>query len=538
MRRLIHWMDNWAMSPERIPHIFTVGATVSRRLLKWGGIESTPIHHPTTFTPAAPSRGEHFLAVGRLHAWKRFSLTIDAYRQSRAQRPLVIAGTGPDEAALRARAAGDPRIRMAGAVDEATLRDLYSRAVATIFPPINEDMGLVTFESFLSAKPILTTRDAGEPAEIVRPGQTGWIADPTPEALAERIDWLDAHPAEAAAMGERARDWVKEVTWERLVGHLLDAADDTRRKRSIRPAARSAAAAGTGEAPRAGGESEPIHLLITDNQIIDPPVGGGRLRIWELYRHLPADFVTTYVGTHDHPGPAFRDQWLAPNFREIILPLTTVHFKAHEVLRRLTGGDATVDVTIPLLLARCSPAYGRRMASLAGWADLIICSHPWMFPHLPAANGLARVYDSHNCEAAVKGDLLRRTLAGRWLARRVERTERAAVAGSALVLACGPADAAEFIRRYGADPARIIEVPNGVDCRRLTPGAEADKPALRRRLGLPEGPLAVFTGSNYEPNLQALEFLIERLAPALPGLTIVVAGGVGPLWRERHGGAQ
>ena len=38
-----------------------------------------------------------------------------------------------------------------------------------------------------------------------------------------------------------------------------------------------------------------------------PPVGGGRIRIWELYRHLPDDFTTLYIGAHDHPGPQFRD---------------------------------------------------------------------------------------------------------------------------------------------------------------------------------------------------------------------------------------
>lgn len=530
MRRLIQWMDNWAMDPERIPHVFTIGRTVSRRLLKWGGIASTPIHHPTTFVPVAPQTGEYFFTVGRLHAWKRFDLIIRAMKASKADIPLLIAGTGPHEEQLKALAGGDPRIRFLGHVDEATLQRAYARSLATIFPPINEDLGMVTWEAFLSGKPVLTTTDSGEPAEIVEDGKTGFVTEPTPEAMAARLDWMAAHPGETAAMEEACLGRVKEVTWERLVDRLLAAADKTREGR-----AGKLVAIGGGKVQSIA-EDNKIHLLVTDNQIIDPPLGGGRIRIWELYRNLPDDFVTTYVGTHDHPGPLFRDQWLAPNFREVIMPLTIVHFKMHEVWRRLTGGDATVDVTIPLLLGRCSPRYRSLIGQFLPWAHLLICAHPWMFSFLPPSNGLPRIYDSQNCEAAVKGSLLRRTLAGRYLARRVERTERLAATGARLTLACSEADAAEFSRRYGLAPAQVALTPNGVSCGRIQPGRAADKPALRRRLGLPEAPLALFVGSNYEPNLEAADWIIRHLAGELPTLFFAIVGGAGKMWQERYPG--
>ena len=145
MRRLIHWLDNYAMDPVRLPQVFTIGRTVSRRLLKWGGIASIPIHHPTRSRPIEPRTGEHFFTVGRLHEWKRFDLIIQAMRQSKADMPLLIAGTGPQEDKLRELAGGDPRIRFLGHIDEQALREYYARAVATIFPPINEDLGMVTW---------------------------------------------------------------------------------------------------------------------------------------------------------------------------------------------------------------------------------------------------------------------------------------------------------------------------------------------------------------------------------------------------------
>jgi glycosyltransferase involved in cell wall biosynthesis len=542
LRRMVHWMDNWAMSSARLPFIFTVGQAVSKRLRIWGGIPSTPIHHPTTFKPDAAKPGEHFFAVGRLHPWKRFDLIINAMRASKCEVPLLIAGTGDDEARLRDLAAGDTRIRFLGQIDEAGLRDCYARSIATIFPPINEDLGMVTFESFLSGKPVLTTIDAGEPADIVKPGKTGFITQATPEAMAERLDWMATHRSECSAMAEHCRSHMREITWARLVNALLDAAEKIQGIRG-KKAASTPEYTPPPPLPEVGhggvistSAKRKIHLLVTDNQLIDPPVGGGRLRIWELYRHLPSDFTTTYIGTHDHPGPVARDQWLAPNFREIIMPLTAVHFKMHEVWRRLTGGDATIDVTIPLLLGRFSPRYPRLIAEHLPNADLLIYAHPWVFPWLPENPLQPRIYDSQNCEAALKYELLKRTVAGRRLAHRVEDTERAAIAAARLTFACSEADRDEFSSRYGTPEDEILIVPNGVDCSRYNPVGADEKRDLRRRLSLPDRPLAIFIGSQYGPNMDATDYLIREVAPAVPQLTIGIIGGAGAAWQEQHPG--
>ena len=527
-RKLIHFMDNWGLSPKRIPHVFTVGETVTRRFIKWGGIETTVLRHPSSFVPGDPTGADYFFAVGRLHAWKRFDLIIRAMRASRSARRLIIAGTGPAEDELRMLAAGDPRIEFAGHVSEDQLRTLYAGAIATLFPPINEDLGLITLESFAARKPVITTRDAGEPAEIIEHGRTGLIADPTPESLAEQIDWIDAHPAETIAMGDACAAFAATITWNNVAATLLDAVEKTR-ERGLRGRSSVHIKRGAGE-----GAEGPIRLLVCDNQIIDPPVGGGRIRIWELYRHLPADFTTTYLGAHDHPGPLFRDQQLAPNFREIVVPLTILHFKLHEIWRRLTKGDATVDVTLPLLLPRASPRYGRLLSELLPEADLLFTSHPWIAPLFPADPGLPMIYDSHNCEAALKRTLLGRTFAGRHLAGRVEATERLAVERAALTLACSAEDAAQFSERFGATADRLQLVPNGVDCSRIRPGVPSEKTLQRRRLGLSDAPLGVFIGSAYGPNLAAADFLIRTLAPALPMLQVSIIGGVGEQWRREH----
>ncbi len=537
MRRLIHWVDKWAMDQQRIPDIFSLGNTVSRRLLKWGGITSIPLHPPTTFEPIDPRLGKHFLAVGRLHEWKRFDLIIKSYISSQAKAPLLVVGSGPDENRLKRLASHDQRIQFSGHVDESQLKKLYADSIAHIFTPISEDLGLITWESFLAGKPVLTTEDSGEPALIVDHGKTGFVTIPTPDAIAERINWMDVNRAKTSRMKQACREKVGKITWDRVVDTLLAAGmksiENHKKTRTGSKISKIPAIRSKIKTPN----DQTIRLLVTDNQMIDPPVGGGRIRIWELYRNLPSDFNTTYIGTHDHSGPGFRDQWMAPNFREIVMPLTMLHFKAHEIWRRLTRGTATIDVTIPLLLGRCSPYYHRLIAEHLGHADIYISAHPWMHPFIPADAGLPIIYDSQNCEAALKRDLLGNSLAGRYLARRVEQTERDAVQSSDRVLACSPSDADQFIFRYGCSREKIITVPNGVDCARIIPPSDhEEKVRLKQELGLPSQTLALFVGSEYEPNLDAADYLIRQVSPAIPELTIGIVGGVGAAWSRRFDG--
>lgn len=524
MRQMIHWLDQWALSPERIPFAYTIGKTVSQRLLKWGGTPSTPIHLPTTL-PIVPSRpGEYFFAAGRLHPWKRFDLIIKAYLASGVEMPLKIAGSGPQEDLLKILAGGDSRIEFLGHVEERVLSELYAGAFSTIFPPIQEDLGLVTFESFQCGKPVLTVQDSGEPSHIVEDGKTGYIVDPTPEAMGAKIRWMADHRSKIEEMAPACLNTVKNVSWDRIVDTLLDAAEKTKQWQ-------------TGKLFHIGldtplpRELDRIRLLVTDNQMIDPPVGGGRIRIWELYRHLPSEFVTTYVGTHDHPGPAYRDQWMAPNFREIVMPLTSVHFKMHEVWRRLTGGDATIDVTMPML-TRYSPRYMRLIQEYLTGADAVICSHPWMSPWLPDLGSRPLLYDSHNCEAEVKAPLLRRTVAGKYLASKVEKVERALVNRCQHIMACSPNDAQSYENHYGVAADKISLIPNGVDCERFRPVMMEAKEAIKQDLELSTSPLGVFVGSAYPPNIAAVEFLVHTFAPAVPEMTVAIVGGVGPAWQE------
>ena len=140
----------------------------------------------------------------------------------RGSTELLIAGTGPQEPALRALAAGDPRIRFTGFLNDVQLADAYAGARVVLFAPSQEDYGYITLEAMLSGKPVITTVDAGGPTELVTPGVTGLIADPDPASIGAAINVLLRKPLMARKMGRAGERQSRTITWDAAVATLLD----------------------------------------------------------------------------------------------------------------------------------------------------------------------------------------------------------------------------------------------------------------------------------------------------------------------------
>ena len=249
-------------------------------------------------------------------------------------------------------AGDDPRIEFLGFVSDQELLDLYANALAVLFPPQDEDFGYITIEAMLSHKPVIVCTDSGEPARFVENGRSGFVVRPEPIEIAAAMSVLAGDRELARRMGEHAYRHVPSQSWDEVVDRLVAAGAPVRGQ-------------WFGSTAPATPKKNPVSLLVADNQVLDPPVGGGRIRIYELYRNLAArGFEVTYVGAYDWPGPTYRDQMLAPHFRECVTPLTQPHFAEDAKYRAATGGKTTIDVTIPKLLKH-SPRF-QRMAEEFG----------------------------------------------------------------------------------------------------------------------------------------------------------------------------
>ena len=115
------------------------------------------------------------------------------------------------------------RVEWLGQVSEEDKRHLYARALAVVYPPLDEDYGYVTLEAMLAAKPVITCTDSGGPLEFVRHEQTGLIAEPEGDSLARALDRIWIERQQAKEWGEAGRAFYDklEITWPGVVRKLL-----------------------------------------------------------------------------------------------------------------------------------------------------------------------------------------------------------------------------------------------------------------------------------------------------------------------------
>lgn len=141
------------------------------------------------------------LYVGRLATEKGIAVLADALRLYEAPA-LQVAGGGELAALLTPL----PGVRMLGERPLPEVLGLMQRANWLVVPSIwYENFPRTIVEAFACGLPVIASR-LGALEELVEHGETGLLFEPgSSEDLARCLRWADEHPAEMAAMGERAR---------------------------------------------------------------------------------------------------------------------------------------------------------------------------------------------------------------------------------------------------------------------------------------------------------------------------------------------
>ncbi len=103
-------------------------------------------------------------------------------------------------------------------------------------------------------------------------------------------------------------------------------------------------------------------------------------------------------------------------------------------------------------------------------------------------------------------------------------------------IATTSAIAAEFAAQ-SLDTSRVREIPNGVDTDRYRPATVAEREAIRRELGLPEGPLVTFVGiisprKNVDGILRMFQAAVGEGAPGHLLLIGPIPGDDDPFYRS------
>jgi glycogen(starch) synthase len=175
-------------------------------------------------TPTARPR-PYILGVGALAERKGFDLLIDAVARADAALDLVLAGDGPERAALEARAAARgiaARTHFLGHVDRAAVAALLRGATVVASPSRFEGHPLICLEAMLAGAPLVVSDIEAFPEEL-RHGETGLRVPPEDvAALARTLAELAAAPARARALGHAAREAARHFpTWDEMTARVL-----------------------------------------------------------------------------------------------------------------------------------------------------------------------------------------------------------------------------------------------------------------------------------------------------------------------------
>ena len=151
--------------------------------------------------PAGPRSGG--LYVGRLSQEKGIDQLVSAWEG--IDQTLQIAGTGPLEEALRARAPRSAVFR--GWMQSDAIRAQMWRSAFLVAPSLStEQFPMALAEAFSCGLPVITSRSEAL-EEIVTEGETGLLCAPGDVGeLRAKIHWALDHPQDMARMGEAARD--------------------------------------------------------------------------------------------------------------------------------------------------------------------------------------------------------------------------------------------------------------------------------------------------------------------------------------------
>ncbi len=161
----------------------------------------------TSDIPVKSAPGTGVLIAGRLSPEKGIDVAIRAIGLVE-DGMLDIAGTGPDEAALRALAnsVAPGKVRFHGLVDKAEVQRLMLASAVVVVPSRwYENQPMVVLEALARGTPVIGS-DLGGMPELIEPGATGELVPANdPPALAAALTPYVRDPARAFAMRERAR---------------------------------------------------------------------------------------------------------------------------------------------------------------------------------------------------------------------------------------------------------------------------------------------------------------------------------------------
>jgi glycosyltransferase involved in cell wall biosynthesis len=214
-----HFDKKWVMNFDKI---LAISKNVAKRIEKYYNKKAKVVYLPVeTQKFKCKSYEDFYLAPSRLVKEKRIDLIIEAFKEMPDKR-LIVVGDGPERKNLEKLAKNCKNIKIVGAVPFEKV-DLYSRCLATIYMPMNEDFGLVPLESMASGKPCIAANEGG-PKETVIHGKTGFLVKPKKEEIKKYVELLTKERAKRMknACFKRAKEFDVKIFIKKIKKEIKD----------------------------------------------------------------------------------------------------------------------------------------------------------------------------------------------------------------------------------------------------------------------------------------------------------------------------
>lgn len=163
-----------------------------------------------------------YLFAGKLYEAKNTTLLLEAFLEAGLKNShLIFCGSGPQEAELRTRAAGQGRVHFTGFQNQSRMPVVYRLADVVVLPSKNETWGLAVNEAMACARAVLVSRVCGCVPDLVHEGSTGSVFDPLsrPE-LVRRLQELAGRKMALQGMGLAGQRLIAGFSMEQAAGAI------------------------------------------------------------------------------------------------------------------------------------------------------------------------------------------------------------------------------------------------------------------------------------------------------------------------------
>lgn len=228
IKKVITNADNQYLKEAK--RLYANSQNVANRMKKYNNIKAQPLYHPCPDMEKfyCNDYEDYILMPSRINITKRQRLAIEAMCYTKSNIKLYIVGKADNEIEKNnllnfvKEHKIQNKIKFFDYVTQEKKLELYAKAKAVLFIPLDEDYGYITLEAMSASKPVITAEDSGGPLEFVENTVNGYVVNPEAKCIAEKIDELAISKNLAQEMGKRAKQHLNEkgVTWENVVKEL------------------------------------------------------------------------------------------------------------------------------------------------------------------------------------------------------------------------------------------------------------------------------------------------------------------------------